>query len=158
MDSRIENCEALAQLRELETELGSDMTLLECQQIFERRMELVQRVLEWGREHRAMGLIESIGDSWTPTERQRFLDLWKDDEPLQSITIGSCTELENMMTTWTDEQKARFQHDWDDATGLFQMGRGEKRDHEEVNDGAGPSDEVRDNNFFTVSNLKQVKV
>ncbi|CAB4015355.1 DNA polymerase [Paramuricea clavata] len=43
-------------------------------------MELIQRVLEWGREHRAMGFIESIGDSWTPTERQRFLDMWKDDE------------------------------------------------------------------------------
>ena len=75
MDSQIENCETLAQFGELETELGSDMTFLEYQKIFERRMELIQRVLEWGREHRAMGLIESIGDSWTPTERQRFLDM-----------------------------------------------------------------------------------
>jgi hypothetical protein len=157
MDSRIENCETLAQLGELETELGSDMTFLEHQQIFERRTELIQRVLEWAREHRAMGLIQSIGDSWTPMERQRFLDMWKDDEPLRSITFGSGTVLENMMTAWTDEQRARFEHDWDDDTGLFQMGRGEKRAHDEVNDDAGPSDEVRDN-FFTVTNLKQVKV
>ena len=95
MDSRFESCETMAQLGELETELGSDMTFLEYQQIFERRMELVQRVLEWGKENKAMGLIESIGDSWTPTERQRFLHMWKDDEPLRSITIGSGTKLEN---------------------------------------------------------------
>ena len=38
------------------------------------------------------------------------------------------------------------------------MGRGERRAHEEVNDDAGPSDEVRDSNFFTVTNFKQMKV
>jgi hypothetical protein len=157
MDSRIENCKTLAQLGELETELGFDMIFLEYQQIFERRMEFIQRVLEWGREHRAMGLIESIGDSWTPTERQRFLDMWKDDEPLRSITFGSGTVLENMMGTWTDEQRARFEHDWQDDEPLLQVGRGQKRSFDEVNDGAGTSEQVSDN-FFTVSNVKQVKV
>ena len=158
MDSRIENGETLAQLAELETELGSDITFEEYQEIFERRIELIQQVLEWGREHKAMGLVESIADSWTPTERQRFLDVWNDDEPLRSLTLGSGTVLENMMATWTDEQRAIFENDWNDDTWLFQMGRGEKRAHEEVDDGAGPSDEVKDSNFFTVTNLKQVKV
>ena len=83
MDSRIENGETLAQLAELETELGSDITFEEYQEIFERRIELIQQVLEWGREHKAMGLVESIPDSWTSTERQRFLDVWNDDEPLR---------------------------------------------------------------------------
>ena len=53
----------------------------------------------------------------------------------------SGTVLENMMATWTDEQRALFENDWNDDTWLFQMGRGEKRAHEEVDDGAGPSDE-----------------
>ncbi len=105
-----------------------------------------------------MGLVESIAGSWTPTERQRFLDVWNDDEPLRSLTLGSGTVLENMMAAWTDEQRALFENDWNDDTWLFQMGRGEKRAHEEVDDGTGPSDEVRDSNFFTVTNLKQVKV
>ena len=37
------------------------------------------------------------------------------------------------------------------------MGRGQKRSIDEVNDGAGTSEQVSDN-FFTVSNVKQVKV
>ena len=40
MNSRIEKCETLAQLAELE-ELASNITYYEHQQIFERRMELI---------------------------------------------------------------------------------------------------------------------
>ena len=45
--------------------------------------------------------------------------------------------------------------DWQDDEPLLQMGRGEKRSIDEVNDGV--TDEVSDN-FFTVTNMKQVKV
>ena len=41
---------------------------------------------------------------------------------------------------------------------LLQAGRGRKRSMDEVNDGEGTSDEVSDNNFFTVTAVKQVKV
>ena len=41
MNSRIEKCETLAQLAELEEELASNITYYEHQQIFERRMELI---------------------------------------------------------------------------------------------------------------------
>ena len=41
---------------------------------------------------------------------------------------------------------------------LLQMGRGQKRSIDEVNDGEGTSDEVSNNNFFTMTDVKQVKV
>jgi hypothetical protein len=57
--------------------------------------------------------------------------------------------------TWTPEQRERFMREWQNDDPLLQMGRGEKRSIDEVNDGA--NDEVSDN-FFTVTNMKQVKV
>ena len=63
MDNRIGECQTLAQLLELEEELGYNITQYEHQQIFERRMELIQQMLEWDREHKAMGLIESMCDN-----------------------------------------------------------------------------------------------
>ena len=44
---------------------------------------------------------------------------------------------------------------WGDEP-LLQTGRGQKRSTDEVNDGAGRSDEVSNNNFFTMTDVKQV--
>ena len=41
---------------------------------------------------------------------------------------------------------------------LLQVGRGQKRSVDEVNDGAGTSDEVSGNNVFTMTHAKQVTV
>ena len=87
--------------------------------IFERKVELIDRSLEWGIENEQLGLVVNLMDSWTPEQRDNFMMDWQDDEP------------------------------------LLQMGRGEKRSIDEVNDGV--TDEVSDN-FFTVTNMKQVKV
>ena len=126
MNTRIEKCETFAQLAELEEELSSNITHYEHQQIFERRMELIQQMLEWGQEHKAMGLIESMCDNWTSTKRQRFLDLWNDDEPLQSMVCDSGAVLEGMMVKWTAEQRASFEHDRNIDSWLLQTGRGDK--------------------------------
>ena len=91
-----------------------------------------------------MGRIESMCDNWTSTKRQRFLDLWNDDEPLQSMVCDSGAVLEGMMVKWTAEQRASFEHDCNIDSWLLQTGRGDKRAHEEVNDGAGTI-LVRDN-------------
>ena len=40
----------------------------------------------------------------------------------------------------------------------LQAGRGQKRSIDEVNDGARTFDEVSNNNFFTMTDVKQVKV
>jgi hypothetical protein len=61
------------------------------------------------------------------------------------------------MDSWTLEQRENFMTDWLDDEPLLQVGRGQKRSIDEVNDGAGTSEQVSDN-FFTVSNVKQVKV
>ena len=50
--------------------------------------------------------------------------------------------------TWTPEQRERFLLDWNNDEPLLQTGRGEKRSIGEVDDGAGTSDEVSNNNFF----------
>ena len=40
----------------------------------------------------------------------------------------------------------------------LQAGRGQKRSIDEVNDGAGTFDEVSNNNSFTMTDVKQVKI
>lgn len=57
-------------------------------------------------------------------------------------------------------QRQQFLQDWQDDKPLFQVGRGEKRSFDEVNDGAGTStaEEVGENDYYTVTEVKQVKV
>ena len=35
-----------------------------------------------------MGLVGSISDSWTPEQRQQFIEDWMDDEPLIQEGFG----------------------------------------------------------------------
>ena len=64
----------------------------------------------------------------------------------------------DLTDTWTPEQRERFLLDWNYNEPVLQTGRGEKRSIDEIDDGAGTSDEVSDNNFFTMTGVKQVKV
>jgi hypothetical protein len=67
-------------------------------------------------------------------------------------------EVENRLYgSWTLEQGENFMINWQDDEPLLQVGRGQKRSMDEVNDGAGTSEQVSDN-FFTLANVKQVKV
>ena len=79
---------------------------------YERKVELITCLCEWRYENKQLGLAVDISDSWTPEQRQQFLQDWQDDEP------------------------------------LLQVGCGQKRFIDEVNDGAGTSDDVSDTNFF----------
>jgi hypothetical protein len=117
LTTKVLECQTVAELSALE----SLYVLNEQEQalIFERKVELIARSLEWGIENEQLGLVVNLMDSWTPEQRENVMMDWQDDEP------------------------------------LLQMGRGEKRSIDEVNDGV--TDEVNDN-FFTVTNMKQVKV
>jgi hypothetical protein len=53
------------------------------------------------------------------------------------------------------EQRERFLYDWQNDELVLQVGCGQKSSYDEMNDGA--TDEVSDN-YFTVTNVKQVKV
>ena len=73
-------CTTLAQLLELEKKFSfneHEKTL-----IFEQRISILGRLMQWGVENEAMGLVGSISDSWTPEQRQQFIEDWMDDEPL----------------------------------------------------------------------------
>jgi hypothetical protein len=54
--------------------------------------------------------------------------------------------------SWTLEQGENFMINWQDDEPLLQVGRGQKRSMDEVNDGAGTSEQVSDN-FFTLANV-----
>jgi hypothetical protein len=125
LSGMIKQCSTLAQLKNLEERY----TLTEEEQnaVFDQRLKIFVRLLDWSIENESLGLEPGISDSWTPTQREKFIEDWLNDDPIiQTI----------------------------------QMGYGEKRRFEEMNDdGAGTSDEVRDDNrYFTVKHLRQVRI
>ena len=53
--------------------------------VYERKVEIVTRFLEWGMENEQQGLAANLSDSWTPEQRRSILAEWNDDEPFQMI-------------------------------------------------------------------------
>ena len=54
--------------------LRTDRTLRkQSLQIMERKVEIIQRVLQWRRENEQHGIEVTLTNTWTPEERQRFL-------------------------------------------------------------------------------------
>ena len=52
--------------------------------------------MQWGVENEAMGLVGSISDSWTPEQRQQFIEDWMDDEPLIQEGFGKKRSYDEM--------------------------------------------------------------
>ena len=72
MEEKINACQTLAELAELErTHLLNEE---EQRLVFERRLQIFQRIHEWREENKKLGLEATISDFWTPEQRQRFLD------------------------------------------------------------------------------------
>ena len=118
---------------------GNVYTLNEVEQrlLFERQMEIFQRIREWRVENEQLGLIPDFTDTWTPEQLEAFMYNWQNDEPFIQVNEG-------------DE---RFYEEMNDESLIQQVGRGQKRSGEEMSG----DDEVRDN-FFVVSGIKQVNV
>jgi hypothetical protein len=57
------------------TALESQHTLNEYEQglMFERKVEIISRLLEWGAENERVGLTANLSDSWTSEQRQQFM-------------------------------------------------------------------------------------
>ena len=72
MEEKINACQTLAELGELERKhlLNEEEQRL----VFERRLQIFQRIHEWREENKNLGLEPAISDFWTPEQRQRFLD------------------------------------------------------------------------------------
>jgi hypothetical protein len=103
--------------------------------VYERKVEIITRLLEWGMENERHGLAANLSDSWTPEQRRHFLAEWNVDEALRLVL-----------------NKEALQHSSDEP----QSGRGERRSIDEVNEGT--SEQVSENNYFTVMSVKQVQV
>lgn len=166
MDVKISECQTVTEL----TTLENLYVLNEFEQglVFERKVEIISRLLEWGMENEQMGLAANLTDSWTPGQREKFLLDWNNDEPLVEMLANEDSQLHDLTHQWPTEERERFYRDWQDDEPLLQTGRGEKRSIDEVNDGASTSNEVNEvnngasnevsDNFFTVTATKQVKV
>ena len=90
----IKESTTLAQLLELEKKFSfneHEKTL-----IFEKRISILGRLMQWGVENEAMGLVGSISDSWTPEQRQQFIEDWMDDEPLIQEGFGKKRSYDEM--------------------------------------------------------------
>ena len=83
MEEAIRECQTLKQL-EL---LGGNyiFTDREREQVFEKKVVIVQRVVQWRRKNKLLGLTPILTDTWTPDERQRFLAEWGNDDGLQDV-------------------------------------------------------------------------
>ena len=66
---------------------------------------------------------------------------------IENERLGLVADLSD---TWTPEQRERFVYDWQNDEPLLEVGGGQKRSYDEMNDGA--TDEVSDN-YFTVINV-----
>ena len=140
MEAKIAECQTLAELSTLE--MLYVLSDYEQDLLFEKKVEIICRTAEWGMENEQVGLVANLSDSWTPEQRERFLLDWQNDEPLPETDRGQKKSYEEMNDVGDEP--------------LLQTGRGQKRSIDEVNDGAGTSDEVSNNNFFTMTDVKQV--
>ena len=95
MEEKINACQTLAELAELErTHLLNEE---EQRLVFERRLQIFQRIYEWREENKKLGLEPTISDFWTPEQRQRFLDEWSDDSYIIEASRGEKRTYDEMM-------------------------------------------------------------
>ena len=143
LTAEINECQTAAELTALENLYV--LTEREQETVFERKLEIVCRVAEWRIENERLGLVADRTDTWTPEQREMFLLDWNNDEPLLEMMAN-------------EDFIRAFEDNIHQDEPLLQVGRGKKRSIDEANDGAGTSDEVSGNNFFTMTDVKQVKV
>ena len=103
----------LAELCELErTHLLNEE---EQRLVFERRLQIFQRIHEWREENKKLGIEPAISNFWTPEQRQRFLNEWNDDSYIIEASRGEKRTYDDMMS---------------EEPSTSQLGRGEVDDNE----------------------------
>ena len=113
MEEKISACQTLAELAELER--IHSLNEEEQRLVFERRLQIFQRIHEWREENKKLGLEPTISDFWTPEQRQRFLDEWSGDSYIIEASRGEKRTYDEMMS---EEPSTSHQ-------GALQTGRGE---------------------------------
>ena len=114
--------------------------------LFERRMQIFFRIREWREENKKLGLEPTISDSWTPQQRESFLQDWFDDSPIIEASRSEERTYDEMMNEDPFEQV-------NEGASTSQAGRGEKRTHEGVGD-----DDDEDERPYVIENVKEVNI
>ena len=116
MEEKINACQTLPDIAELErTHLLNEE---EQRLVFESRLQIFQRIHEWRKVNKKLGLEATISDFWTPEQRQRFLDEWSDDSFIIEASRCEKRAYDEMMS---EEPSTSHQ-------GALQTGRGEGDD------------------------------
>ena len=131
--------ETLKEIDEYASE--NNMTDEERRALFERRMQIFFRIREWREENKKLGLEPTISDTWTPEQRQSFLQDWIDDE---SATMEARCSDEMMKEDSSDQMN--------EGASTSQAGRGEKRMHDEVDD------DDEDERPYAIEGVKEVNI
>ena len=95
METKIKECQTLKEL----SVLGSQSVLNEMEQrlVFERQMEIFQRIMEWRLENEQLGLAPDLTDTWKPEQREAFLRDWFDDQVILQTNHGEKRSHEEIM-------------------------------------------------------------
>ena len=152
LSKRITECQTIDDLSFLETHYMLDDN--ERALVFERKVEIIGRLLEWGVENEGLGLPANLAETWRPEQREYFISQWKNDQPL--LLANDDPELCDLTHNWSSYERDTLFGEWSNDEGLLQVGRGEKR-HADDNYHAETS-EVSNNNLFRISQVRQVKV
>ena len=101
--------------------LGSQSVLNEMEQrlVFERQMEIFQRIREWRSENEQLGLAPDLTDTWPPEQREAFLRDWFDDQVILQANHG----------------EKRSHEEINEGASTSQTGHGQKRSYDEMLDG-----------------------
>lgn len=100
--------------------------------IYERKIDIISVEQNINRQELSTDLFSTS----TPEQVQEFLGDWNNDNPFQQLVLSVATE-----------HKPMLQH-----------GRGEKRIIDDVYDGARTSDQVNENQYFTMTKERQIQV
>ena len=95
MEARINESQTIAELMALQSQ--NILNERERRQVFEKQMEIFQRIAGWRLENERLGFASDLTDTWTPEQRERFLSDWQDNEFLTQINQGQKRAYEEMI-------------------------------------------------------------
>ena len=105
MAEKINACQTLTDIAELERTYS--LSEEEQRLVFEKRLQIFLRIYEWREENKRLGLEPAISDSWTPEQRQRFLNEWLDESYITEAIRGEKRTHDEMMNEKPSTSKGR---------------------------------------------------
>ena len=95
MEGKINASQTLTDIAELER--THSLNEEEQRLVFERRLRIFLRIYKWREENKRLGVEPAISDSWTPEQRQSFLNEWLDESYITEAIRGEKRTHDEMM-------------------------------------------------------------